>query len=197
MDPDTQIIPTDALPPAIPFTVQLIGAVAVPLVAEASVRRSFTANVDEAGVMVSAPLCEPRIAIVATTCFAGLALGVTVTVTASGCGAVGGAVKLATLAVALTVFCAVTMLKTPQATELHPTPDRDQDTVSLGLEFAGRLKVTDNAVALDVCSVCGALIVREKSAAIVKLALACCEGSATLVAPMFTAGELGRIGGAV
>jgi hypothetical protein len=97
-------------------------------------------------------------AIVACVFFVGSACGVTVTVTLAGFGAVVGAVYVAASAVTLPPDpWVVTTVSVPQAVELQPGPESDQESTVLGFEPGIGVIVATIVAVLPAGTLCGAV----------------------------------------
>lgn len=90
-----------------------------------------------------------------------------------------------------------TMLPHPPEAGEQPAPERLQETAGLGLELGAGVSVAVNCAVAPVETLDGPERVSVNVLVSWMVAVACFEGSAVLVAVTVTAGELGRLGGAV
>ena len=93
--------------------------------------------------------------------------------------------------------CVVVTWRIPQAKELHPAPDSDQERAELGLEPGTGVSVATNAAVAPVARLEGAARPSVKLLVTETIAEDCLEGSAALVAVRVTFEAVGRTWGAV
>jgi hypothetical protein len=91
----------------------------------------------------------------------------------------------------------VPTVSVPQAVELQPGPESDEERTVLGFEPGTGVIVATMAAVLPAETLGGAVICSVKLLVMVIAAEACLEGSATLCAVTAAAAAEGRIAGAV